>query len=209
MHFSTVTLVSSILLASQAVALVPRSPFVQLFPRQTTDACTASCSIFDDALNACTTTTCLCTATVANGLSTCVNCYYSNTPTAAVLTSANKLISTFEDTCSAFTLPAISVKTSSGGATTAVTTVVSTAPRVTSTTNTPITVTSVAAGTTVSPPKVTVTAVTADGASTTAGASSSSSGNVIPGLTSGAISAQCQSLVVPAAVVLGGFLAMM
>jgi len=210
MHFSTVALVSSILLASQAVAIVPRSPFVQLFARQTTDACTASCSVFDDALNSCTTTSCLCTASVANGLSTCVNCYYSETPTADVLTSANKLIGTFDDTCAAFTLPDVSVKTSSGGATTAVTTVVSTAPRVTSTTNTPVVVTSVAAGTTVSPPKVTVTAVTATQGGTTT-ASSSSGGNVIPGLTgsSGATSVQYQALVVPAAVVLGAFLALM
>ena len=35
-----------------AVAIVPRSPFVQLFARQTpTDACTSSCSTFDTALN--------------------------------------------------------------------------------------------------------------------------------------------------------------
>ncbi|EDR02531.1 GPI-anchored small secreted protein [Laccaria bicolor S238N-H82] len=208
MHFSTVTLVSLTLLASHAVALVPRSPFVQqLSARQlSTDGC-PTCSTVDSNINACPDDSCLCTAAFADALSTCLNCLYAEQPTPKLLTDENKLISDFDDACPAFSIPP--VKTSSGGATTATPIVSSTSLRVTSTTKTSI-ATSVAAGTTVSPPKETATAVTGtDATKSTSSSSSSSSGNVIPTHASGATSAQIQALVVPAAVVLGGFLALM
>ncbi|EAU83572.1 hypothetical protein CC1G_07945 [Coprinopsis cinerea okayama7 len=118
MRLTAVTLAAVTLVATRAQAAVieARAPFKHLFPRQSS-ICTTECSTFNNALDVCTTTSCLCTRAVAISLDRCVNCYWENGPTQAVLNAANDLIDSFDEACAAFDYPPISVTTGSTGPT--------------------------------------------------------------------------------------------
>ncbi|TFK22519.1 hypothetical protein FA15DRAFT_757919 [Coprinopsis marcescibilis] len=92
----------------QGSVVQARSPLHQLFARQTA-VCVTECSTFTNALDVCRTTSCLCTRAVAVSLNTCVNCFYTVSPTPQTLTTTGELIDEFENTCAAFDIPTVSV----------------------------------------------------------------------------------------------------
>ncbi|TEB25732.1 hypothetical protein FA13DRAFT_1796235 [Coprinellus micaceus] len=170
--------------ASQVAAgiIEARAGFKHLFSRQT-NACTPTCSPFQNALDICETTSCLCTRAVAVALNNCVNCYYQQSPTTGILTTANELIDRYEkETCAAYTdLPPASVtRGTTGGSTTVSGSATGTLSRASATSSASIapitsrsTVTSIIGdATTIAPPQTvvrpaTTTSETAGSASTT------------------------------------------
>ncbi|RXW23778.1 hypothetical protein EST38_g2074 [Candolleomyces aberdarensis] len=217
MRFSSLTLLTVSAVASQVAGGVieARSSLESIFRRQTTPSiCTTECSTFQNSLDVCTTTGCLCTRPVATSLNNCVNCYYQNSPTVTVYNTANELISSYESTCAGVPgLPPVSVTTRPGGVGTS-TTSPSTSRDVLTTTTTPgitgpiTTIEPPISRTTIRPPTN-----TADGASTTVTAPNGNSGNSgnngggLPGLGSGAqsLSAGVHPAVMVVAFALGAF----
>ncbi|KAF8196955.1 hypothetical protein BJ912DRAFT_1039898 [Pholiota molesta] len=88
-----------------------------LVPRQFQGTvCDQQCSVFENAVNTCTTTSCICSSSAEAGLQSCINCAVDAAPTASVISSAQKLINTYEQACPAasVTLPGSNTNPGSG-----------------------------------------------------------------------------------------------
>ncbi|RXW14594.1 hypothetical protein EST38_g11259 [Candolleomyces aberdarensis] len=204
MRYSSLTLLTVGAVASQVAGGVieARSSLEFIFKRQlgTTIVCQ--------------TTDCLCTSSVASSLGRCVNCYYAESPTTAVFTAANELITSYGTACEGVPgLPPVSLTTSPGGVGSTTTSPSTTRDVVTPTATPGIT----GPITTIEPPVSRTTirpTTTADGAATTVTAPNSNSGNSgnngggLPGLSgSGAqsLSAGVYPAVMVVAFALGAF----
>ncbi|KDR71627.1 hypothetical protein GALMADRAFT_229586 [Galerina marginata CBS 339.88] len=112
MHFPTI-LLSSVALTTlhvSALQVLKRDIFETLLPRQTTAGpCDATCVPFQTSLNTCTTAACVCTNAVASTLQACVNCAVTASPTSAVISSAQTLVSAYENGCASFPIQTVTV----------------------------------------------------------------------------------------------------
>lgn len=168
-----------------------RSPYMHLMQRQVSTsipACTTECSTFENSLNVCTTTTCLCTKPVATALDNCVNCAYRNRPTTEILATANQLVNAYLNNCRASPdLPPISVTTGGAGGSATATGSGSGVGSATSSTaasnlgSSTITQTTIT-GNTIAPPQTQTTVGPASTTTTTTPATSGGSQTVLPGL---------------------------
>ncbi|KAJ2917272.1 hypothetical protein MD484_g3152, partial [Candolleomyces efflorescens] len=214
MRYSGLTLLTIGAVASQVAGgiIEARSSLEFVFRRQGTAVCTTECSAFQNSLEICETTSCLCTTSVSASLNRCVNCYYQESSTTAVEAAANRLISSYNDACAGVPgLPPVSITGAPGGISTTSTTSTSrtllptASTTVTSASQTRVTGTF----TTIEPPATQTiirapTTTAGDGAATTVTAPNNTG---LPGLGSGAqsLSAAAYPVVMVVALAMGAF----
>ncbi|KAF9032382.1 hypothetical protein BJ165DRAFT_1535072 [Panaeolus papilionaceus] len=104
---------SVLLFVSHALALAETSLTRSAFQRTTSgSSCDTICNSFDD--TACDTRACICTAPNAQTLQQCITCYMTSAPSQDTAAAAQNLIDTFDDACSGYNLPPVTIPSTSG-----------------------------------------------------------------------------------------------